>query len=406
MPRFTYRARDEQGHESQGQREAVSEEELISRLQSDGLVVVSVTQKAEKKAHQAIRHFHQGVNIDDLILFSRQLATLLSAGVTLLKGLDVLSKQVESKRLLEAIEACKHDIASGGTFRDALAKHPKVFTEFWVHIVETGEASGALPVALAQLADYLESSAKLRRKVTSALIYPAILITLAITSLVVFSVWIIPIFASIFDTFDAELPMLTRIVIGFSGVMKRSLLFLIIGGFGLVYLLRKYIKTEPGRWQYDRLMLKLPIIATLVQRIAIEKFSSGLGTLIESGVPILYGLDIVSKAVGNKVVEQAVDKVRESVREGKGMAEPMEQSGVFTPIVVQMVAVGEEIGELGKMLMRISEFYKERVATTLERVTTLIEPLVLVFMGIVVGVMVISMFMPIFELSMLASSGG
>ncbi|GAG46313.1 unnamed protein product, partial [marine sediment metagenome] len=222
---------------------------------------------------------------------------------------------------------------------------------------------------------------------------------LAIAALIIFVVWIIPIFSRVFDTFGAELPLLTRWVIAFSGLARRYFLILIAAAFALGYLGRKYIRTEKGRWYFDNLKFKIPALSSLFQRIAIERFANGLGTLIESGVPILYGLDIIGKAVENKVVEKAIVEVRESVRQGKGMAQPLEKSGVFTPMVVQMVSVGEEIGELGKMLKRISEFYKERITATLTRVTTLIEPAVLVFMGLIIGVLVVAMFLPIFQLA-------
>lgn len=406
MPNFIYKARDEQGQEKQDVREAASEEELITLLQGEGLLVISVAQEAaQKRKRRLARRSHLRVTIDDLVVFSRQLATLLDAGITLLRGLDILTKQIESKRLLEVTEEVKHDISGGSTFRDALAKHPEIFSDFWVHIVETGEASGALPVTLAQLADYLETSASIRRKVTSALVYPAVLISMAFLALVVFTVWIIPIFSRVFETFDTQLPVMTVMVITVSEFVRKYLLFFLAVAAVLGYIFNKYMHTENGKLQFDRLMLRVPVLSSLFQRIAIERFASGLGTLIESGVPILYGLDIVGKSVGNKVIESSIVEVRESVREGKSMARPLEKSGVFTPVVVQMVSVGEEIGELGKMLRKVSEFYKERVAATLTRITTLIEPAVLLFMGIVIGVLVISMFMPIFQLAMISRGG-
>jgi len=406
MPQFTYKVRDKQGRERQSTQEAANEEELITRLQNEGLLIISIKQEeaVEKKVTLA-RALHLKVTLDDMIIFARQLATMLEAGVTLLKSLDVLTKQIESKTLLKVVQEVRHDIAAGSTFRDALAKHPRIFSEFWIQMVETGEASGALPVALAQLAEYLESVAAMRGKVISALVYPSVLIVIAMAALTIFTVWIIPVFSRIFVGFNVDLPLLTRAVIAFSSLMRRYFLFLCaIAGF-LAYLVYKYIRTPKGRWQFDWLKLRVPIVSSLFQRIAIERFASGLGTLIESGVPIVYGLDIVSKFLGNKVVEKAVVGVRESVRQGKGMARPMERSGVFTPMVIQMVSVGEEIGELGKMLKKTSEFYKERIATTLTRVVTLIEPGVLVFMGIVVGILVVSMFLPIFQLATLARGG-
>ena len=403
MPQFTYKVRDRQGRERQNKQEAANEEELIARLQNEGLLIISVKQEeAVQKKVTLTRALHLKVTLDDMITFARQLATMLEAGVTLLKSLDVLTKQIESKTLLKVVQEVRHDIAAGNTFRNALAKHPGIFSEFWIQMVETGEASGALPVILAQLAVHLESTAAIRGKITSALVYPCVLIVIATAALTIFTVFIIPIFSRVFLSFDVDLPLLTRVVIAFSNVVRRYFLFLCAIAGSLAYLVRKYIHTQKGRWQFDRLKFKIPILSTLFQRIAIERFASGLGILIESGVPIVYGLDIVSKFLGNKVVEKAVVEVRESVRQGKGMAGPMERSGVFTPMVIQMVSVGEEIGELGKMLKKASEFYKERIATTLTRIVTLIEPAVLVFMGIVVGIMVVSMFLPIFQLAMVS----
>ncbi|MBN2097739.1 MAG: type II secretion system F family protein [Candidatus Omnitrophica bacterium] len=403
MPYFIYKVRDAQGHEREGEQEAASEEALITQLQNEGLLIISVAQREKvEKSVSMRRRLHFRVTIDDLIIFTRQLATMLEAGVTLLESLDVLSKQIESRPLLETVEQVKHDVSAGSTFRDALARHPKIFSDFWVNVVETGEASGTLPASLTQLADYLESASSLRQKIVSALIYPVILIVMAFAALIVFTVWIVPVFSRVFDNFDVALPVLTNMVIAFSSFARRYILVFCAGLAGLAIFLRKYVQTEKGKWQFDQLKFKLPIISSLFQRIAIERFASGLGTLIESGVPILYGLSIIGKSVGNKVVEKEIEEIRESVRQGKGMSKPLEKSGVFTPMVVQLVTVGEEIGELGKMLKRIAQFYRERIATTLTRMTTMIEPAVLIFMGVVIGILVIALFMPIFQLAMVA----
>lgn len=401
MPKFIYKVRDRQGKVRQGRQEAKTEEGLIAQLQNEGLVVISlITEDAEEGRLVPARHLHLRVATDDLVIFGRQLATMLAAGVTLLKSLEVISKQIESKGLFDTLSIVKYDISRGSTFRDALARHPKIFSQFWINMVETGEASGTLPVALGQLSTYLESAATMRRKVTSAMVYPALLIVMAFAALTVFTVWIIPIFARVFDSFHVELPVITRAVIAFSALVRKYFLVLCAMMVAGIYAVYKYIHTEKGRWQFDRLKFKLPILSSLFQRIAIERFVSGLATLIESGVPILYGLDIIGKATGNRVMERAILDVRDSVRQGKGMAVPLERSGVFTPIVVQMVTVGEEIGELGRMLKEVAQFYQERIAATLFRLTTLIEPAILIFMGVVVGVLVISMFLPIFQLAM------
>lgn len=404
MPKFVYKVRDKQGQERQETQEAATQEQLVARLQKEGLLITSVARQDLTQPPAGgkvkLRHYHVGVTSDDLVVFGRQLATLLGAGVTLLKSLEVLNKQVESWRLHLAIREITYNIAAGSSFGDALAKRPDIFSKFWVHIVETGEASGALPLVLGQLAGYLETSAAIRRKVISALIYPAVLVCLCLAALTVFTVWIIPIFSRVFTSFNVELPLLTQAIMALSNFLRRYILVLFAGLAALIYAGRKYIRTETGKWQLDRLKFKIPVLSSLFQRVAIERFASGLATLIESGVPIVYGLDIIGPAVGNKVVEKAIGEVKESVRQGKTMSGPMEASGVFTPMAVQIVSVGEEIGELGKMLRKISEFYQERIATTLTRLTTLIEPAVLIFMGVVVGVLVVSMFLPIFQLAM------
>ncbi|UCB57500.1 MAG: type II secretion system F family protein [Candidatus Omnitrophota bacterium] len=407
MPQFIYRARDKQGKERQATEEAATQEELIARLQKEGLLVTSVYRREAAVERKVVLSMplHLKVTIDDMIIFARQLATMLEAGVTLLKSLDVLTRQIESRILLKAVQQIRHDIAAGSTFRDALAKHPGIFSPYWIQMVETGEASGALPLALAQLADYLETAAAIRRKITASLVYPAALVSIALVALTIFTVWIIPIFSRVFAGFNIELPLFTRMVIAFSTLMRRYLLFWVGGAVAVGYLINQYIHTQAGRWQFDYLKFKTPVLSSLFQRIAIERFASGLGTLIESGVPIVYGLDIVSKFLGNRIVERAVAEVRDSVRQGKGMAGPLEKSGVFTPMVVQMVSVGEEIGELGKMLKKASEFYRERISTTLTKIVSLIEPAVLVLMGIMVGVLVISMFLPIFQLAMVSRGG-
>ena len=407
MPFFKYVARDSAGKLIEERTEAVSQEDLVNSLQAKGLFIVSVGRAGEVKHKKKIqRKYHRAVKMQDLIMFSRELATLLSSGVTLIKSLDILCKQIESQTLLRAVETEKKDVEGGYTFQNALRKHTKIFSGFWIHLVETGEASGHLPASLEQLATYLEESADLKKKIVSAMIYPIVLICVATGAISIFLLKIIPIFTEIFAGFNVELPLLTRIVIAISDIAKKYFLIVIGSGVGLFFIFKKYVSTEAGRWQFDKLKLKLPMVGPLVLEIATERFTSGLGTLIKSGVPILHALEIAEKTAGNKVMEQALRDVKISVRDGKGMAQTMEDSALFSPLVVQMVGVGEEIGELAKMLERISVFYKERVNTFITRLTTMFEPLVLVFMGLVVGVLVIAMFMPIFSISSAIKASG
>ncbi len=407
MALFRYIARDKSGKVINEVLESASRDGLIDNLQARGLYIVSVDLAAEqKKAPKLKRRYHRGIKAMDLIMFSRELATLLSSGVTLIKSLDILCKQTESQTLLYAVEQVKKDIEGGYTFQNALKKHPKIFTDFWIHLVETGEASGHLPLSLDQLAVYLEESAELKKKITSAMVYPVILMCVAGAAIGIFLLKIIPIFSDIFKGFNVELPLLTRIVIGVSNVVRKYFLFVAMGIGLLVFLFKQYTSREAGRMQFDALKLKLPILGPVMLEIATERFASGLSMLIKSGVPILHALDIAEKTAGNKVVEKELSGVKTAVRDGKGIAQTMQDSAIFSPLAVQMIGIGEEIGELGKMLEKIATFYKERVATFVDRLTSMFEPLVLVFMGVVVGVLVIAMFMPIFSISSAIKASG
>lgn len=407
MPFFRYIARDRLGKVTDEVIEAVSQEDLVNLLQARGLYIVTIESAAQvKQAKKIQRRYHRGIRAFDLIMFSKELATLLGSGVTLMKSLDILCKQIESQTLLHVVEQVKKDVEGGYTFQNALKKHSKVFSDFWIHLVETGEASGHLPQSLEQLAGYMEDAAELKKKIISAMVYPIILMSVAVGAIAIFLLKIIPVFSEIFKGFNVELPVLTRMVIGFSELVRKY--FLIVVGIcvALVFIIRKYISTEIGRFQFDALKLKLPIVGPVINEIATERFASGLATLLKSGVPILHALEIAEKTAGNKVIEKELRQVKTSVRDGKGIAQVMQGSALFSPLVVQMIGVGEEIGELGKMLERISVFYKERVNTFVSRLTTMFEPLVLVFMGVVVGVLVVAMFMPIFSISSAIKSSG
>ena len=407
MPFFRYVARDRAGKLIDEVIEIASEEELVNGLQAKGLLIISVGSAPEVKSKKRMmRKYHSGIKPQDLIMFSRELATLLGSGVTLIKSLDILCKQIESQTLLRAVEQIKKDVEGGYTFQNALKKHDKIFSTFWINLVETGEASGHLPTSLDQVAIYLEESNELKRKIVSALVYPMILVGVATAAIAIFLLKIVPIFADIFKGFDTKLPVLTQAVVAASNIVKKYFLIVIGVVVALIFLIRKYISTESGRWKFDELKLKLPIIGPLMHEIATERFASGLGTLIKSGVPILHALEISEKTAGNKVIEKALRDVKIAVKDGKGMAQVMQDTNLFSPLVVQMVNVGEEIGELGKMLDRISIFYKERVNTFIARLTTMFEPLVLVFMGIVVGILVVAMFMPIFNISSAIKASG
>ncbi|MFH1479615.1 MAG: type II secretion system F family protein [Candidatus Omnitrophota bacterium] len=406
MPYFRYVARDKTGILKDEVMEAMSKEDLINTLQASGLYIVSVGAVSDTKRKKETKvQYHRGVNNSDLIMFARELAILLGSGVTLIKSLEVLSKQIQSVPLFKAVEKIKKDIEGGYTFQNALRKHKRIFSDFWVNLVETGEASGHLPLSLDRLSGYLESSEELRKKIVSALVYPTLLVSVSLAALAVFFLKVIPIFTEIFHGFNVDLPLLTRMIIMMSEIVRKFFFLVIVAGIVGGFIIKKYISTEIGRYQFDLFKLKMPMIGVLTQEIATERFTSGLATLLKSGVPILHALEISEKIVSNKVMERELRVVKTAVRDGKAMYEIMQEIEVFSPLVVQMIGVGEEIGELGEMLDKISSFYKERITTFVARFTTLFEPIVLISMGFVVGVLVISMFMPIFSISTAVRAG-
>ncbi|MGE4358005.1 MAG: type II secretion system F family protein [Candidatus Omnitrophota bacterium] len=403
MPLFVYTARTKDGKVESGSLEARDEDVLLAMLQERGLLVTSIVQASREelisKTVGKKKHYHYKVKFDDLILLARQLATLLDAGVPLLRSLIVVSDQVESRVLDKVLYQVRKDVEAGNSLSEALKKHPHIFSPFWVNLVQTGEASGQLPFVFDQIAKYLEEAGALRRKVVSALIYPIILTFVAFATITVFMVRIVPIFERIFNEFQVQLPFMTQMIIKISSFVRHYFIIEILAIIGIVFAIRKFSQTEKGRWIIDSWKLKVPLFGTLFLMVAVERFASAFSVLIKSGVPILYALEIVQKASGNKVIESALEKVKDSVRAGQNMSKPMAESGVFPPIVIEMTEVGEEAGELANMLNRLGIFYKERIDAFVSRFTAAFEPVVLVFMGAIVGVIVISMFLPIFGLA-------
>jgi type IV pilus assembly protein PilC len=338
------------------------------------------------------------------VIFCRQLATLLSAGVTILKSLDIISKQIASRKFYNVIKELEKNMEAGTSLYEAMSKHPKVFSELWVNLVESGEASGNLAVVLGRLASYFERDAAFKRKLISSLMYPVVLAIAGIGALLFLTIRIIPTFADLFKGFNITLPLLTRILMVISDFIRRYILIIIgmlIVGF---FILRQYVHTKGGRRKFERLQFSLPIFGEFFRALVVEKFSSGMSTLIESGVPLLYSLEITEHSVDNVMMADIVRRIKEDVREGRPLSNTLEKSEFFEPMVVQMVAIGEEIGELPQMLKRIDSFYQEYVETFLTRLTSMFEPIMLLFMGLVIGAMVVGMFLPIFKIATMGST--
>ncbi len=404
MPSFVYMARDRSGTVQSGHLDAVGEDEVVSILQGRGLIVTSLSERemaqaAFRQKVQASRRLHGRITLDDLVLFCQQLATLVEAGVPLLRSLEVVSMQAESRELLYAIEQMRRDIEGGSKFGNAMARHPHIFSKLWVSLVETGEASGNLAQSLHQIARYLESLRNLQSKAATAMTYPLVLIIVAVFVLAFFILKIIPIFKQVFDSMNVPLPALTRATLFISDVCRQYVFFIVAGVAAAIYFGRQFVRTEQGRWLVDRAALKLPIFNRLFIQLQLAYFAKGLSTLLASGVPILTSLEIMENSASNMVYAKAIRDIRELVREGKPMAEPMGSSGLFPPMMVQMVQVGEEIGELGKMLNRVAAYYEQRVDTFIERMSVLFEPIAIVVMAVIIGTLVISIFLPIFSLA-------
>lgn len=410
MPSFTYTARDHAGKVQAGFLDALSEDEVVAVLQHRGLLVTSISRKdlrnsAGFMSRQRPRRMHGGVSVDDQVLLCQQLSTLVEAGVPLLKGLEVVGMQVESRQLLLALEDVRRNVEAGRTFRDALSQHPKVFPKLWLNLVETGEASGHLAQALQQLSHHFEAAQHLRNEAKTAMTYPAFLVIAAMGVLAVFLYVIIPKFTGMFASMQMELPLLTRIVIGISEAAKRYVIFIVFGVVAMVTLVRQYLRTESGQWLRDRLLLRMPLLGALFTYIQLAEFSRGLATLLESGVPLLSSLEILEDSATNRLYGKAIGTVKDFVEEGKPMAQPMAETGLFPPMAVQMVLVGEEVGELAKMVTRIARFYEERLEIAIARMTRLFEPVAIVVMGGLVLIIVLSVFMPIFKMAGGVSGG-
>lgn len=403
MPLFIYTARTKEGKIETGSLEARDQDLVLSLLQERGLLVTSISTPTKEElttvSIKKRKRYHYRVTLDDLILLSRQLATLLDAGVPLLRSLAVVSDQLESHTLDKVLRLVRKDIEQGQALSFALKRHPRVFSGFWISLVETGEASGQLPFVFDQIAKYLEEAGALHRKIISVLLYPAILTFAALSAITVFIVRIVPIFERIYAEFQVQLPFLTTTIIKLSLFTRRSLIWEILILLGLVIAFRRIRQTEKARWFLDRWKLKLPLFGRLFQMVALERFASAFSVLIKSGVPILYALEIVEKTADNKLLGAALEKVKSAVRSGQSMSKPMAECEVFPAMAVEMVEVGEEAGEMANMLSRLSSFYKERIDTFMGRFTTAFEPIVLVIMGVIVGIIVIAMFLPIFNLA-------
>ena len=398
MPLFEYTARNSaNGQIQKGQVDVKSREEVSAYLRKNRMILVSV-REAPKKISLGGGLGKGKVKTRDIVIFTRQFATMINAGLPLVQSLSILAEQTENKTLKEVTKAVVHDVESGNTLADAFSKHPKAFTDLYVNMVAAGEAGGILDTILIRLAVFLEKSDALIRKVKGAMIYPAVIFSVAIIAIAVLLIFVIPTFQSMFASVNMELPLPTRVVIAMSNLLIGYWWAFIAAITGLVFLIKRYYATTNGRRQIDGMMLKAPVLGDILRKSAVSRFTRTLGTLISSGVSILDGLEITAKTAGNMVIHDAVMESRQSIAGGETIAAPLEKSKVFPPMVISMIAVGEQTGGLDEMLTKIADFYDEEVDVAVSSLLSLMEPVMIVVLGVIVGGMVVAMYLPIFDM--------
>ncbi len=395
MANFVYKGKTRAGELREGSLQAATREEALAALRRQGLLQPSVMEKGKEMALPKIR---RSIRRKDIAVFTRQFSVMIDAGLPLVQCLEILAGQQPNRAFAAALTSVRQDVEAGATLADAMRRQPAAFDELYCNMVAAGEAGGILDTILQRLSVYIEKAVKLRAAVRSALVYPISVICIAMVVVWVILTFVIPVFADLFTGLGATLPLPTRIVVSLSHFL-RAWWWLILGAiFGGVLLLRAYYKTPNGRRTIDGLLLKIPVIGTLLRKIAVARFCRTLATLTSSGVPILDGLDITARTAGNAIVEDAIQTVRRAVEQGKNLSDPLGASGVFPQMVIQMVAVGEQTGAMDTMLSKIADFYEDEVDEATQNLLSLLEPLIILFLGVVIGGIVVAMYLPMFSL--------
>lgn len=403
MPTFVYEVRDATGQLRRDTLEAQNLRMATQRLQEQKMTVISIKEKASGGGQEGISGFLsklKRVNEQALVVFSRQFATMINAGLAMVRCLDILSEQTEDKKLQQVLIQVRRDVEGGSTLSNALHKHPTVFSTLYTSMVKAGEMGGVLDEVLERLAGFMEKDFSLKKKVKSALTYPVVILVMAMCIVFFLVTYILPTFVTLFEGMSLKLPLPTQILIVVTKGARNPMVIIpcLLLAAGLAFVLNQYGKTPGGKKQFDMLKLNVPIFGLLNKKVSISRFCRTLGTLLSSGVPIMQALEIVGKASGNEIIAITVTKVRESIREGESIASPLGASGMFPPMVTQMVAVGEETGNLDAMLSKIADFYDTEVEYMLASLTSMLEPIMIVGMGGIVGFIVISVFLPLYQL--------
>jgi type IV pilus assembly protein PilC len=402
MPTYRYASRDQEGKNVNGKMSADNEAMIVAELRKRNLIIVSIEEeKGSAVAKSSVPKVKGGRKIksEDIVVFTRQFATMVDAGIPILQALDAMGEQASNPAFKQTIATICEDIQLGSSLSAAFAKHTKVFDQLYINMLRVGETGGILSAILERVALYLEKTEKLKAKVKSAMIYPAVVVSMAMLITIVLIVKVVPTFATIYDSLGQKLPLMTQMLIDFSNLLQHQLLTIIGVIVALGFLFTKYRQTDQGRLQTDIWALQLPLFGDLICKVSVSRFSRTFSTLSQSGVAILETLDIVGKTCGNRAIEVLVDEIKVSVREGESIAVPLAKSKYFPPMVTRMIAIGEKSGQMEKMLSKVAEFYDEQVDTAVEGLTKLIEPLIIAFLGVVVGFIVVALFMPILSIT-------
>ncbi len=398
MPIYQWKGRNKRGQIQKGEIEALSEEIVKNRLNAQKITPIKIKEKP-KDIFENVSFLQPKITEKDIIVFARQFSTMIDAGLPIVQCLDILHSQQENKTFKIMLKKIKSSVEGGSTLAESLKQYPEQFDDLFVNMIAAGETGGVLDTILQRLAAYIEKAAKLKGQVKGALVYPTVTILIAIVVLIIILVFVIPVFQQMFKDFGGSLPAPTQFVVALSEFVKKRIIYLIIAAVLFVIVYRRFSKTEKGRLIIDDLFLRLPAFGILLRKVAVAKFTRTMSTMLTSGVSILEALDIVAKTSGNKVIEKAIYDVRSGITEGRTMSEPLGESGIFPSMVCQMIAVGETTGALDAMLSKIADFYDEEVDQAVANLMSLIEPFMLVFLGVTLGGLVIAMYLPIFKMA-------
>ncbi|HVO83514.1 MAG TPA: type II secretion system F family protein [Syntrophobacteria bacterium] len=398
MPVYAWKGVNRKGQKKKGEMDAENENFVRLTLRRQGVEPSSIKPKP-KDILEGVKLFQPRVTEKDIVVMTRQFATMIDAGLPLVQCLDILYSQQDNRTFKRILKQIKDDVEEGSTFADALKKHPDVFDELFVNLVAAGEIGGILDVILNRLANYIEKAAKLKKKVKGAMVYPLVVMIIAVCVVAVILIFVIPVFQQMFADFGRALPAPTQFVVNLSNFVKSYIIYIVVMVALCIFAFRRFYRTERGRTVVDDLVLKAPVFGVLIRKVAVAKFTRTLGTMISSGVPILDSLDIVAATAGNKTIETALRETRMSISEGRTIAEPLADSDVFPAMVVQMISVGEATGALDTMLTKIADFYDDEVDAAVEALTAMLEPFMMVFLGGTIGGLVVSMYLPIFQMA-------